>query len=72
MAAGRPLAVETGVAVVALRQDKVSLAACEAHGAVLTVGSPVAATDARRAGTEVDPVLRRLVPLAGAEGVAVL
>lgn len=65
VASGRPHAVVTDVVVVAVDEDVVGCAASDAPGAVLAVGAPRTLARPHSAQPEVEPVLGRILPLAG-------
>lgn len=72
VASGRPLAVVTGVSVAADDQDVARVAASDASRAVLAVDAAHTLASAQSTRPEVDPVLRRIHPHAGARRVVLL
>lgn len=72
VASGRPLAVVTGVSVAADDQDVARVAASDASRAVLAEDAAHTLASAQGTRPEVDPVLWRIYPHAGARRVVLL
>lgn len=72
VASGRPLAVVTGVSVAADDQDVARVAASDASRAVLAEDAAHTLASAQGTRPEVDPVLWRIHPHAGARRVVLL